>query len=553
MGKILQQRFILVSLIMVLFGCSNNDDDTDPTNTDNFYSGALTSAAESNLTGIWAIFNAEFEGIIVDIPIEYQDCGRDFFIYSENGIYREYLYQNNGCDYSINEFDWELNEGVVTISNSFGQSDELVITNLNANELTFKSKFDIDEDGELDVFKIYARKYQPVEIDLVSPTFYRNENEGYENLLSFTWEPYQGFNEFDRIEIYRSYGNNCSKDNAILIETITDISITDFTDLNPPAEEVLCYYIKVFTNEGLLGESYLFQQYTEFINATPVIMNQPVVVNDQIQLSWEISTMPYFSHYEIIFANHTGGSGSGYQEYNVAIIDDINTTSFVIENPPYLENPVYNIMVHDIFGNKTNFYYQNVTTFWEVDYKRDELTNFQSIHSMAIDPDEPVVYFFGNESGQNYNTSIQRFNYESNQTEAISNLEPTASTNVPIKLISSTNGEELVVAAGFDLFIYNASTMEYKYQIDPEGISSFDDFLYTNSGYWVLIDDDEIFTYNRDNANFFLVDSKPHFSENQGAYNYQVFELNDDKILVGHKNETNSMVFDIAAEWDINF
>ncbi len=214
---------------------------------------------------------------------------------------------------------------------------------------------------------------------------------------------------------------------------------------------------------------------------------------------------------------------------------------------------MYNIYVYDIFGNRTDFYYQDVTTFWEVEYKREELTNFQSIHSMAIDPDEPIVYFFGNESGQNYNTSIQRFNYESNQTEAISNLEPTASTNVPIKLISSTNGEELVVAAGFDLFFYNASTMEYKYQINPDGISTIDDFIYTSNGFWLLIDGDDIFIYTRDNANFFVVDTKPHFSENQGAYNYQVFELNDDKLLVGHKNESNSMVFDIAANGTLTY
>lgn len=551
MTKLSGMKYVLLCLIIGLFGCSTDDD--EQSSSSSFYSGIDTAATITDLTGIWAIFSAEFQGVLVDIPIDYQDCGRNFFIYSENGTYTEYLFQSSDCSYNVNQLDWDLNNGIITISNSFGQSDEFAITRINENEFSFKSRIDVDEDGQLDILIINAKRYQPIEIDLVSPTFYRNANAGYENLLSFTWEPYQGFNEFDRIEIYRSFGENCSKTNAVLIETITDSSTIEFTDLSPPAEEVLCYYIKVFTNEGLLGESYLFQQHTEFINPIPVNMNQPVVMNDQIQLSWDMSTMPYFSHYEIIFANHTGGYGSGYQEYPVTVINDRNTTLFIDENPPYLENPVYNIIVHDIFGNKTNFYYPNVTTFWEVPYKRDELTNFQRIQSMVIDPDEPVIYFFGNESGQNYNTSIQRFNYESNQTEAISDLEPAASSNVPIKLISSTNGKELVIAAGFELFVYNAYTMEFKYQINPAEISSIDDFIYTTTGLWVLIDDDDIFTYNRDNSNFFLVNSAPHFSENQGAYNYQVFELNDNKLVVGHKNEPNSKLFDIAANGTITF
>jgi len=311
-------KLIICLLIVVLSSCGNDDDDeSDPTNPNNFYNGALTSASESNLLGIWAIFSAEYDGILVDIPIDYEECGRDFFIYSENNIYREYFYQNSGCDYLTSELNWNLDGGVITLSNSLGQSDELIIISLSSNDLKFKAKFDIDEDGELDVFVINAKRYVPEEIDIVSPTFMRNYDDEFENLLSFTWEPYQGYYEFDRYEIYRSNGDNCSKDNAVLIETITDVTNTEFTDLTPPGEEYLCYYIKVFTSQGLLGESILLTEWTDTIYPTPVSMTEPVVNNNTIELNWQISEMPYFSHYEIAFANHTGGTGSGFQEYTL--------------------------------------------------------------------------------------------------------------------------------------------------------------------------------------------------------------------------------------------
>ena len=550
MTKIPQLKFILIILVIGLFGCSNNDDDSDPTNPNNFYNGALTSATESNLLGIWAIFSAEYDGILVDIPVDYQECGRDFFIYSENNIYREYFYQSSGCDYVTSELNWDLEGGVLTLTNSLGQSDELVIISLSSNELKFKAKYDIDGDGALDVFVINARRYVPQEVDIVSPTFWSNNDGQFENLLSFTWDAYQGFYEFDKYEIYRSVGENCSKDNAVLIETITDLAITEYTDLTPPGEDVLCYFLKVYTSQGLLGESILLSVWTDTIYPTPVSMMEPVINNNTIELNWQASEMPYFSHYEIAFANHTGGTGSGFQEYTLAEITDRNVTSYTDENPPYLENPVYVIYVHNIFGNRTSFVNSDYTTYWELDFKREELVDFQNIETYAIDPDEPVVYLYGRESGDGNNYNIHRFNYEMNQTEAISNLSPGSSFSVPIKVITSTNnGKELLVAQGSDLFVYNASTLEYKYTLNTNfTVTGVDDFVYNQDlDYWILIDNDDVYTFTRDNANFTLVDSQPHFTEHQGTYNYQVFELNNNRLLVGHKNEPNSLVFDLMG------
>ncbi len=545
MNKAIHPKSFLFLLIIILISCSNNDDEENT--IDNFYSSALTSATMEDLTGTWAIFSADFDGIQANVPIDYQDCGRDFFIYSENGAYTEYLYQNSDCELDVNPLNYELNNGVITISDAFGQSEDYVITRLTANNLNFKVRFDVDEDGELDIFIINAQRYEPTAVDLVSGTFNRNYDEAFENLLSFTWNAYQGFGDFSRYEIYRSAGENCSYQNAELITTITDNTVTEYTDLTPPSEEILCYYLRIYTHQGLLGQSFIVQVDTSYLDAIPVTLNQPIVVNDQIELSWEASSMPYFSHYEIVVSNYPGNvTAYAQQVYAVAEINDINTTSFIDANPPYLEYPYYGIYVYDIFGNRTYLQNQNPTTYWEVNFVRDEIIGLKSVYSYAIDTDEPIVYFFGRESGEELSIKIHRFNYETNQTEAISNASPTTSTSIPIKFFNTpSNGKEIVIEQGSELHVYNAISMEYKYALDPAEILSVDDFIHTDASFWVLTDGDDVFTYTRDNANFTLVDSKPHFTNHQGSYNYRVFELNNNKLLVGHNNESNSIVYNM--------
>ncbi len=543
-------RLIAILAAALFFSSCAKDDDTG--SSTNFYSNADTSATQSELYGVWSIFNVEFEGLIADVPVQYQDCGRDFFVFSENGRYNEYLLQSSDCQFFTNSLNWDLSNGVITLSNEFNQSDDLVITDLSQNQLTFKSRLDIDEDGKLDIITLYAQRYQPTDIDFVSNTFNRNYDDAYENLISFTWQAYEGFSAFSRYEIYRSVGDNCSKDTAVLISTITDSNITEFTDLNPPAEEKLCYYLKIYTEQGLLGESILHSVTTYLLQPTPVGLNQPTVLNNQIQFHWQESSDPYFSHYELVYSNYSAGiTASGSQEYTVANIYDINTTAYLDENPPYLENPYYVLYVHNIFGNRTFAFNSEVTTEWEVAFKRDEIIGFQQVNSYAIDPDEPVVYFYGRESGEGTSYNIHRFNYNTNQTEAISNLSPPLSTDVPIKVINSSNGKEIIIEQGSKLYVYNAVTLEYKYDLET-GIS-INDFIYTSNGFWVLTNYQNVYTFTRDNANFDLIDSKPHFTTNQGSYNYQVYELSNNRVLIGHTNQSNSYLFDLGNDGMLTF
>lgn len=536
-------------LLMLIFCCilSSCDKDDDVSSSEHdFYRGILTSASADDLKGIWAIFNAEFQGERVEIPISFQECGRDFIIFSENNVYTEYLYQQSDCHYVLNSLNWTLNKGIIKLSNQFGQSDELVITKLNASELVFKSRLDVNDDGILDVVSLYLKPYTPKEIDVITPTFGRNKDTAFEQLLSFNWLSYNGFNDFERYEIYRSAGDNCNISNAELIASISDVRTTEFTDLTPPAEANLCYFLKVFTNRGLLGQSYAYTIRTENIRPQPVTLYKPEVLGTAIQFNWQASTDPYFSHYELTFSNYANSTGYGQQEYSVAIIDDPEITAFLDENPPYLENPYYMLYAYNIFGNRTSYYNPEVTWYHEVPFKRPEVLNVSQIQSYAIDPENPIVYFYGRE-GNAWNTlNIRRFNYKTNQTEATSNLAPSFHTSLPIQYIDSGYGGEIIAEQGSNLAVYDATTLKYKYTLDLNS-HRIEDFSYSPLGYWIIVSSDRVYTYIRDNANLDLIDSMPHFPNRQNSYKYHTFALKNNKILVGHYNESTSYLYELTS------
>ncbi|RXJ51483.1 fibronectin type III domain-containing protein [Gelidibacter gilvus] len=544
-------KFMLIGFTLFL-SCSNDDDGSD--STSDFYAGAKTSATENQLFGTWAIFKVGFNDQISAVPIIYPDCGRDFLVFSENGIYTEYLFQRSDCEYDANTLSWTLNKGVIKLSDQFNQSDELVITQVSADELIFKSRLDVTGDGKLDIVVLYLQRYTPMAFDMVSGSFMRNTSEAAQNLISYIWQPYHDAKSFVSYEIYRSAGESCSKADAVLIKTISDVTITEFTDFTPPGEERLCYYLKTIVRTGNLGESELQVFDSYYLTVKPVNLSEPNVHNNTIALNWEVSDTPYFSHYEISYTNFPSGiTGYGQQVVSVARISDRNTTSFIDNNPPYLKNPIYNIRVYDVFGNHTVVNPQGYKTSWEVNYERAGLLPIHRLFSYAIDPTEPVVYLYGYETEASNNLKILRFNYETNRTEAISSQEASTSTDLSIEVITSSDGKELILDQGNELQIYDATTLTFKYTLRPSEVSVLQDFEYSSSGYWILTDQNSIFSYDRNGSDFSLVDSKPHFSNHQGFYKYSVFEIENKQLLLGHKNEANSMIYNIDSNGMLSY
>jgi hypothetical protein len=60
---------------------------------------------------------------------------------------------------------------------------------------------------------------------------------------------------------------------------------------------------------------------TSDIEVSPVNLSQPSLNNSIVDLNWERYQGYYFSHYEIEVRNYSSGSGGGYQEQQLAVIN----------------------------------------------------------------------------------------------------------------------------------------------------------------------------------------------------------------------------------------
>ncbi|APZ47012.1 hypothetical protein BW723_12285 [Polaribacter reichenbachii] len=536
--------FLLLILSLIL-SCSQEDEYDFYTD---FYSNAETSATANNLIGIWSIYFLEFEGQKIEVPLDYLDCGRNYSVFKENGIYEEVLFEDSNCSKLSNTLNWNLSKGIITLSNNFNETEEIVVTKLTNSEFNFKTKLDVDGDGEQDIITAFLKPYVPKEIDNISDTFSRNTSATSNNYISYNWDPYTGSEPFIAYEIYRSAssGDYCSKNNAVLVETITDPNTTVFRDISPPNEEHLCYFLKVKIQSGLLGESGLETLNTYNLVATPVNLENPTVINNTISLKWTKSEMPYFSHYEISYSNYAPNiSAFGEQNVIVTKITDKNKTSFIDENPPYLEKPYYSIHVYDIFGNKTYDTNDNFITSWEVDFKREEILDLTHIISYEINPNKPNIYLYGYDSNTVNLSRIYNYNYETNSVEAVSTKDINYSNYIPIKFYTTVYGDEIFVDQSGAFDIYDANSLDFKYSLEPKELFSIDDFIYTSSGYYVFVEDNYIYTYSRNNDILTLVDKKMHFPNYQSGYDYKVLETKDNQLLIGHYNEPNSILFSI--------
>ncbi len=536
----------LLLIISLLFSCSQEDEYDFYTD---FYSNADTSIIANNLVGIWSIYSLKFDGQTIQVPIDYQDCGRNYSVFKENGVYKEVLFEDSNCTALTNTLNWSLSKGIITLSNNFNETEEIVVTKLTSSEFIFKTKLDVDEDGELDIITAYLKPYVPKEIDNISDTFTRNTSATSNNYISYNWAPYTGSEPFVAYEIYRSASSVdfCSKNNAVLVETITDPNTTIFRDVLPANEVHLCYYLKVKIQSGLLGESDLQTLNTHTLVATPVNLLEPIAVNNTISLQWVKSEMPYFSHYEISYANYAPNiSAFGEQNVIVTKITDKNTTTFIDENPPYLEKPYYSIHVYDIFGNKTYDSNDGYTTAWEVDFKRDEILDLTHIISYEINPNKPNIYLYGYNSNTTDPSRIYNYNYETNKIEAVSTKNINYSNYIPIKFSTTVYGDEIFMDQSGALDVYDANSLEFKYSLEPKELFSIDDFICSSSGYYVFLEGNYIYTYSRNNDVLTLIDKKIHFTNYQSGYDYKILEIKDNQLIIGHYNEPNSFVFSIA-------
>lgn len=536
------------SFLILMSGCSSNEDDS-PIQSDPFYQGALLNADLELLNQYWSVFEVNYQKQTAEVPKTYGNCDRDFFTFLDDGSYKEYIIPNSGCIPEEQDLQWSFDKGIITLENSFKDFNEMVIVQLTVDKFVFRAKYDFDEDGEEDIFQFLAKPYSPNE-----SYFYNNnlvKNETVSNKIQLSWDEYDGINNFDRYEIYLS-GESCDPGKSTLVATINDKDTVYYEDMNPPVETFFCYFLKVYTDKGLLFTSYSVGISSESLDVPGVRLEEPVVQNDNILIQWEKYDGLYFSHYEVLVKNFVGGYGYMYQEQSLIQITDINTTNFIDFSPPYIKNPVYEIRVYNQFG-KQNFYNpQVVASAKEANYQPDRVIDLKSIFNFTASPNETVVFLNGGRDNI-YDSYIMRYNYGTREVEAFSNNGTFINGNGrnDLKVINSSVGQELMYLKYDGISVYDPQTLEFKYDLKLSGSSSLDDFIYLGNDRYLLLDNRYAYTVVRDFSNLTLIDKQEHFSQNLGQYGYNVLQINDGRIIIGNRDQAQSIIYSISPEGNL--
>lgn len=517
--------------LLIISGCSNDD---DTLSNDSFLSGALISATNLQLEGRWAIFQIEFESEITDVPESFPECGRDFFDFQSENQYREYIFDDNfECTPQINMLSWSLSNGIITVSNGT-ESDLWVVTELTSNRLVFKFRFDADSDGEPEIYKAICNRYEPpVEMDIYSGTFYWDNFVDNRDKILLKWDIYRGYNEFEKYEIYR-LNVNCDSSNPELISTITNINQASFIDETPPPYEEICYLFKIYTNEGLLGESSAITVDTSSITVPMVNLSEPNLNNSIVELDWEQYQGYYFSHYQIEVRNYSSGSGGGYQEEQLSVINNITILNSSVELP-YFANPVYVINVYNIFGTRSQFVIEGQNQ-QSTAFVRAEILPINTIRFAAFSSIESILFYsdFSN---------LYRYNYNTNSVE--SSTELNSSSIVFVRVFESSFGTEVIVNRGGTLKVYD-SDLNFKYDLTTS-ISSPEHLAICENGYWLITDRENLYSFSRINNSLALISTNNLYNQSFSVSRINIMDLGQNRLLAGNYTQSQGLIVDIDA------
>ncbi len=527
MKKFLTSLILIVSILLSSCG----KDDILPKD-DPFLSGALTSATVQQIEGRWAIVQLKFEGKLSDVPINIAECGRDFFDIKSEGVYREYLFHDSQCIPDSNTFNWTLSNGVVTLTDGVNK-DQWVITELDPNRMVFKYRYNVDSDAELEIIDVICNRYEPpCEIDIYSQTFYQDFMAENNDKILLKWDAYSGYNDFVKYEIYR-LGENCDTTNKELVTTITDVNQNSFIDLTPPPYAQICYVLKIYTNAGLLGESYPIGVDTGSIVVPHINLSAPILnANKSVVLNWETYKGYYFSHYEIEVRNYSSGYGGGSGEERVAVINNIATTQTTVELP-YVKNPVFVINVYNIFGSRNQFVVEGQNQ-QSTNFSRNEILPVNFIHLLAYSPNESIIYF------TDYN-NLYRYNYNTYQIENSFVLN-SSSINF-IKVFESSFGTEVFVHVGFEIKVFDAN-LNFKYNLESS-VSSPEMLEHTENNYWLITDREKLYSFSRTNNTLNLLSSNNLYNQNFCCSLINVLDIGQNRILVGNATQDHGLKISI--------
>lgn len=539
--KILRLLFCLS--LSFLISCGTDDDVLEDNEI------IQKDAKKEDLVGVWSIFSVELNDVKVDVPINFEECGRDFFIYNDNQYYNEFLFQESStCIPSQNKLKWTLIDGIITLSTLDGFESEMIkVRSLNKSIFVFTAKIDFDGSGSKETYTFTALKYiPPNEMDIYTPSFFRRDEDPFSGHIEFNWNKYKGYNTFIRYEVYRDTSSDCNINSAELIKTIDDVDASYFIDENPTNTGNLCYFLRIYTNKGLLGESDPKYVAAEFIIPKNVEIKGSSSTDNSVSISWQKYSGFYFSHYEIRVQDQNENSNPKIQ--TVTTINDINVTTFTDINPPYVNNPVYSIYVHNLFGNVSPLNREKNMT--KTNFYRDEILDFDYIRFLSFDAEEYVFYLYATTSSNE--RRIVKYDYINKTIIAEAFKLPTTQTDVEMQVITSENGKELIFEQGGDYWVYDATDLKFKYSLELDFIGPRDSFAYLKDNIWVFSDNDDVYTFKRNGSEMLKIDEMPHFPDHQGSMNYEITRLDESNVLLSHNNEGRAIHYEINGDGELS-
>jgi hypothetical protein len=530
-------RFFIVLISIVFLGCGKDKEDE-------FTSGTETNVTVEDISGTWFVFAGAFMDNFVEVTPNFPDCGNDHIIFGQNGGYQEVLYNKLDCIPQVNTASWKVENGIIIVSSS-NETIEFPILEASSDELVINFRYDFDNDGSQDIFKAYLRPYDVLENYHITKSFRRNLEE--QSLLQFDWKQETNTNAFNSYEIYRSQEGSCSKENAVQIAEINTISETSFIDYDPPATQGnLCYFLRVYSNGVLVGESGLLNEDPkDLVISTSVNLKNPIVQGESIFLEWDEYNIPYFSHYEILFSNGENPGSSAYEEGPVAVIDNRDQTTYLDNDPPFIEDPSFAIYGVNLFGKKT------LSNYVSVEYRRKDLfARFFDSH-FIMDDIEPILFFYGYDDSPNSapneaeNRQLIRYNYESGAIEASFQYDYTSwDFFKPINNTSSPEGQELIFHDFGGLYFLNPESLstesfiESSYLFEELGFSVASGFDFLRDSIWVAYDSFDFFVLRRVGSNLELIDTYSY----SGFRPSEMIIINENQVLVGQYPEDSVLI-----------
>ncbi|MGB5821070.1 MAG: hypothetical protein WBG90_16410, partial [Saonia sp.] len=360
--------------------------------------------------------------------------------------------------------------------------------------------------------------------------------------------------EFKQYDIFRS-SDSCNKNDAIKIATITDLTETEFVDLDPDSAEELCYFLRLQTNSGQLAESDMISIKTRDIDVYKTEMLDPQITNDNLQLNWQKYENPYFLKYEITVSKRAYYDNSP-EEIIMATIEDQDVTSFTIETSPSVENPFYNVHVYNIFGERSSLNLGETFTdsSVEVDFSPNGVVDMMSVYLIGSDPsDSNYIYLWGEGVSDSYK-KIKKFDILAKEIVRESSFDLNTSSEVRLKVIESSEGKEVLIQKGREYHVFDALTLEYKYRfrdLNDEYIS-FEDLLHFREDIWIIADNgDELRTVRRIGRDLQTIDVLDPEPTTNFKRMERLIRIGETSILAGIINDARSFLFEINEDGTI--